>query len=293
MSNISNSIARAFADKNGRELNYKTQAALENKLNAIPDAVAGVSALYQKTAENAKFHAPDVAAVLEAVDSIADYYEDSRELKKGLRVFLSEKCGFSASKVTKITAATSFTNKLAGEASDASRWVKSLPYEHQYILSNMSPAGFAQAWATLSKWGSQDVTQKDLRQLQNKHPKTAGERRGTWTRPNGGVAESQQSVSTESSEQVFSSTKSFVVPTAVVVEVTSSSDFPTPTLSSAAVLPPSSSNNSVGVALQLKELYQQIEAIVLPNRRAIQEDPEARKYLQWITDLNRSYFRID
>ena len=70
------------------------------------------------------------------------------------------------------------------------------------------------------------------------------------------------------------------------------SNFPTPTLSSAAVLPPSTSNSS-DIALQLKELYQQIEAIVLPNYRAIQEDPEARKYLQWITDLNRNYLRIE
>ena len=64
------------------------------------------------------------------------------------------------------------------------------------------------------------------------------------------------------------------------------------------MIQPSPTNNTITttptpVTDELNTIYQALESVVFSKRHEIQDNPEALAVLQWMSDLNHSYFNID
>jgi hypothetical protein len=104
-------------------------------------------------------------------------------LKKQMRHALQE-VGFKPSRATIVVTVAEFQKKLIDDNSQMAEWVSSQTTNFQYELACTNDKGLSIVWAELSKWGTEEVSRTQLRQVKAKHPKVEDETRGR--RPNSG-----------------------------------------------------------------------------------------------------------
>jgi hypothetical protein len=153
-----------------KPLPLATSEAVGKALNRIPNAIAEVGRCYQDSLNHINKHGDSVAAVIEAIDSVPDYLSGSRELKRGLREFLTEWCGFSKERISRLLKVHRKARELQTNRSAAYEWFQSLPISSRYELCCLDETGFCKAWAELSQWGEKEVSRDGLRALVRKHP---------------------------------------------------------------------------------------------------------------------------
>lgn len=155
---------------NSERLPSQTIQALGSKLEAVAESSRRIGELASRSASLIDEYASDIIMVVKAVDSLDDHLPGASVVKKELRRYLTDYCGVSKARISKMITVEAFTKQLTNQQSACLEWYKSLPMSSRYTLTLMDEKGFNKAWAELSQWGAQPVSRDALRQLKEKHP---------------------------------------------------------------------------------------------------------------------------
>lgn len=163
-------LIESITQSSNEKITNETIEVLKSKLEGVRESSRRVAELSSRSAALVDEYALDILKVVTAVDSIPEHLPGSGVIKKELRRYLTDFCGVSKARVSKMLSVEAFTKKLKSQGSHAHDWYQSLPMSSRYILALMNEQGFSKAWAELSQWGTRTVTRAEFAELKNKHP---------------------------------------------------------------------------------------------------------------------------
>lgn len=137
-----------------------------------PSVVKGLADGYENLVNHKNSTFPYVQKLLIQVLNEADKHDEW--LQQGMRKQLREVAavfGYSAFDTSKMIGAVELEHKLVSGNNQAADWFKEQNLSVKYELSKMNDDGFTHVWAKLSKWGTEAVTQKQLKALVSEYPK--------------------------------------------------------------------------------------------------------------------------
>lgn len=147
-----------------------TLATLSRNLSPVEVSCKRINELAGKSSNLVDEYASDILAVVNAFDNIPSYLTGAGTLKKEIRSYLTNFCGVSKARVSKLLSVEAFTRQLRENKSYCLSWYESLPISSRYTLTLVSEKGYGKAWAEMSQWGSIPISRNDLRKLKEKHP---------------------------------------------------------------------------------------------------------------------------
>jgi hypothetical protein len=151
-------LIESITQSSNEQITNETIEVLKSKLEGVRESSRRVAELSARSASLVDEYAVDILKVVKAVDSIPEHLPGSGVIKKELRRYLTDFCGVSKERVSKMLSVEAFTKKLKSQGSHAHDWYESLPMSSRYILTLMDEKGFSKAWAVFSKWGTLAVS---------------------------------------------------------------------------------------------------------------------------------------
>jgi hypothetical protein len=167
---IKMNLIESLAAVSNASIPANTLATLSRNLRPVEGSCKRINELAGKSSGLVDEYADDILAVVNAFDNIPSHLGGAGTLKKEIRSYLTNFCGVSKARVSKLLSVEALTRQLRENKSACLGWYESLPISSRYTLTLVSEKGFDTAWAELTKWGSISISRNDLRKLKEKHP---------------------------------------------------------------------------------------------------------------------------